>query len=58
MAKPALTKKYNGNRYHLFDYGYENIMKAKGEAVRLRKKGYKVRVARTPQGVALYRKIG
>ena len=55
--KPALTKKFGGIKYHLFDYGYPNIMKAKGEAVRLHNKGYKVRVSRTKYHIAIYRKI-
>jgi hypothetical protein len=57
-GKPPLTKKFDGVRYHLYDYGYANIFKARGEAVRMRNKGLKVRVARTPNGIAIYRKIG
>lgn len=56
-GRHPLTKKFDGVTYHLFDYGYSNIFKAKGEAVRLRKKGYKVRTARTSKGIAIYRKI-
>ena len=55
--KPPLMKKYGGVLYQLFDWGYPNIMKARGEAVRLRKlKGYKVRVARTSGGIAIYKR--
>lgn len=57
MSKPALKRKFNGVYYHLFDYGYPGIMKAKGEAFRLRAKGYKVRVVRTTDNISIYRKI-
>jgi hypothetical protein len=56
-GRPPLTKKFDGVRYHLFDYGYPNVMKAKGEAFRLRAKGYKVRVVRTDKNISIYRKI-
>jgi len=58
--RPPLTKKFDGVTYHLFEWGYPNIFKARGEAVRLRSKSHRacrVRVARTSGGIAIYRKI-
>jgi len=56
MGKPVLKRKFGREYYHLFDYGYANIFKARGEAVRLRAKGYKVRVVKTKNSISIYRK--